>query len=290
MFNPEGAGIRWKAVLGYIIAAFVVVSIVKLLQVNGHQFRLAITSIQPLRLLAGLALLIGALGLNALGFSKLMQALKPGLSSKLSAAAWLSSTLAKYLPIGFGHAVGRGVIMSGHGVSVRTTVLAALAEQFMSILACVIVGAIAYAAGDVAAYDSATLVGGAIVVCAAAASVAMVFVVMVRRVQMRVRDGLGSFLCYLLAMVPYAVAYVIVVQPDQELRFVYELFVATVAGVATFLVPGGVGVRESVATSFATRDAATGVLAGMVAVRCLIFGAEVVGAVLGRYWLRRSEA
>jgi uncharacterized membrane protein YbhN (UPF0104 family) len=107
-----------------------------------------------------------------------------------------------------------------------------------------------------------------------------------RRILLRPACWLAALACYAMAMLPYAGAYLVLVEPAEPLRFIQALFAGTVAGVLAVLVPGGLGVRESVVAAWSGQDAAETVLAGVVAARALILAAEALAS-LGGHWMLR---
>lgn len=276
----------WRLAAAYALAALALYFCVRYLGVHGGRFAEAILHLSPARLALAFGLFALGLGLNAGGFAFANRALSATPSARVLAGAWLATLLVKYVPVGIGHVLGRGLMLSRHGVSARATAWVGLFEQALSLALCVAIAVLAHAATETAWRPLALglalagvglLLGGAWWLH--------------RRAVLRPMYWLAALACYAVAMLPYAGAYLTLVEPSEPLRFVQALFAGTVAGVLAVLVPGGLGVRESIIAAWSGQDAAEAVLAGVVAARGLILAAEALASLIGHWMLRpRSEA
>ncbi|MGO4260320.1 hypothetical protein [Lysobacter sp. TAB13] len=280
------SGKFWRLGLGYALAIAALVFAARYLGVQGPQFLQAIAAIDPGRLLLAFVLFALSLVFNAAAFASANRAFGVGVTGPRLSAVWLATLLAKYVPVGIGHVLGRGLMLSGFGVSSRTTVIVGVLEQGFSLSIC---AAIALAASAlICRPDGALWIG--------AAALLTVFVLIAaalligKRSTVKVVPLASSLFGYALAMLPYAGAYVLLVEPADTLGFIQALFAGTVAGVLAILVPGGLGVRESVIASMSGAAQASSVLAGVVAARALILASECVGTLAGHAWLRGNGA
>ncbi|MBX9400031.1 hypothetical protein K4L06_01820 [Lysobacter sp. BMK333-48F3] len=278
--TAERSGWR-RLAAAYALAALALYFCVRYLGVQGAGFVEALRRLPPAHLALALAWFALGLGVNALGFALANRALSVVAPARVLAGAWLATLLAKYVPVGIGHVLGRGLVLSRYGVPARATAWVGLFEQAVSLGLCAAIALLAYAAGHAAGWPvgSALAISGGGVLLGAAWWLR-------RRTALRPMLWLAALACYAIAMLPYAAAYLVLVQPAEPLRFVQALFAGTVAGVLAVLVPGGLGVRESVVAAWSGAGAAETVLAGVVAARALILSAEVLASLVGQALLR----
>jgi len=280
------SGRCWRLSLGYVLAVAALVFAAHYLGVQGAQFLQAIYAIEPGRLALGFLLFTLSLVLNAAAFASANRAFGVSIAGLRLSGVWLATLLAKYVPVGIGHILGRGLMLSGFGVAPRTTVIVSVLEQGFSLLICAVIALAASALMSRADYavwtGLAALLGIGILLLAVWA--------MRKRIEVRTAPLSASLLGYTLAMAPYAGAYVLLVEPAGTLTFIQALFAGTVAGVLAIMVPGGLGVRESVIASMSSAAQASTVLAGVAAARALILLSECFGTLVGHVLLRRAGA
>jgi hypothetical protein len=272
-----------RLVVGYALALVVVACAVRYVGVQAVPFLEAMAQIPVGRLLVSLCLFLLALFINAFAFALANRAFGVALSGHVVSGAWLSTLLAKYVPVGVGHVFGRGVVLSGYGVAVRTTAMVGLLEQVVSLALCASIALVAFA------YLSGALSVGTASFFLPIAVVAATMVAMYRkRIDIRVGALTASLACYGAAMLPYAMGYLILVDPAEPLRFIRALFAGTVAGVLAVFVPGGLGVRESAVVALSGGRVEI-VLAGTIAARALILVSEILASFFGHWLLRRAS-
>ncbi|UOF13908.1 hypothetical protein IEQ11_19560 [Lysobacter capsici] len=280
------SGKYWRLSLGYALAVAALVFAAHYLGVQGPQFLQAIYVIDPSRLALAFLLFTLSLVLNAAAFALANRAFGVSTAGLRLSGVWLATLLAKYVPVGIGHILGRGLMLSEFGIAPRTTVIVGVLEQGFSLLIC---AAIALAASalmsraDYAVWIGLAAVLGIGVLLSAAWAVR-------NRIGVRIVPLSASLLGYTFAMAPYAGAYVLLVEPASTLTFIQALFAGTVAGVLAIMVPGGLGVRESVIASMSSATQASTVLAGVASARALILLSECFGTLVGHVLLRRAGA
>lgn len=270
----------WRLGIGYAVAIAALAFAAHYLGVQGPQFVSALGAVEPGRLILAFGLFAASLAINALAFSLACRACDTTVRGRVLMGGWLSTLLAKYVPVGLGHVLGRGLVLARYGVPARTTLVTGVVEQGFSLAICTAIAIAAYALDrGLGAWFWVATVGAATAIA-----------VVAWRAIPQPRAGLlaGAWLGYALAMAPYAGAYALLVQPVDALKFLQALFAGTTAGVLAVLAPGGLGVRESIMASMSGPAHATAVLAGVVAARALILASECMGAVVGHALLRRA--
>ncbi|MBW8807370.1 MAG: hypothetical protein JF591_00760 [Lysobacter sp.] len=275
----------WRLTAGYVLALLVLACAIHYLGVQGDRFAIALGGLSIDRVVLALLLFVSTLAINATAFAFANRAFGVAAGRLALYGAWLATLLAKYVPVGIGHVLGRGLVLSGYGVSSRVTAMVGLLEQIVSLGLCAAIALLAFAYRSDAAMSGWLLLGLAIAMAVATgAAIAL-------RKHAAVKAGplLASLACYGAAMVPYCGAYLVLVDPAEPVRFVQALFAGTVAGVLAILVPGGVGVRESVTAALSGGVNAETVLAGVVAARALILASEVLASMFGHWCLRRAR-
>jgi hypothetical protein len=98
------------------------------------------------------------------------------------------------------------------------------------------------------------------------------------------RPYLASAALYVIALTPYAAAYVLLVGPNSLLGFVQSLFEGTVAGVLALLAPGGLGVRESWVAISQVEDGGKEMLGTLILARVLIIASEIAISFTAMAW------
>jgi hypothetical protein len=274
----------WRLAAGYVLALLVLACAIHYLGVQGDRFVAALGTLSIDRVLLALVLFVSTLAINATAFAFANRAFGVTAGGLALYGAWLATLLAKYVPVGIGHVLGRGLVLSRYGVSSRVTAMVGLLEQVFSLGLCVAIALLAFACRNDAATSGWLLLGATIVLVIGAA------IALRKRAKVKTGALLASLACYAAAMAPYAGAYLVLVDPVDPLRFVQALFAGTVAGVLAILVPGGVGVRESVTAALSGGVKAETVLAGVVAARALILASEVLASIFGHWCLRRARA
>lgn len=272
---------RIQLLAGYAIAIASIVFALRYLRVNTDHFLLALAGIELWRVGLAASLFLLVLAMNACAFAAAGRAFGMPISSRVLCAAWLSSLLAKYIPVGVGHVAGRGVVLASRGVSWRSIVATGVFEQAVSLLWCMLIAWSFHVMLPIASFA---------VVVPASLILGFMSVFVFRKMGFAV-NGLassGSVLLYSVAMLPYAIGYLVLVDPRDVFGFMSALFAGTVAGVLAIVSPGGLGVRESVTTAAASGEAG-GVLAGLLVARIVILATEICGSLLGGWWIVRGD-
>ncbi len=195
---------------------------------------------------------------------------------------WAATLLAKYVPGGVWHVVGRGLLLARSGVSARITASVGITEQCLSLGLCGLISvAFLCFALDLPWWAFALVVLGAIAMVVLPAP-------LLRWMHQSVRADLyrRALLGYFVGMIPYTLGYFVIVAPDLPVRFVGALFAGTVAGVLAILAPGGLGIRESATSLIAPSAQPAQLLAGLLAARALIIVVEILVSVVCMRLLR----
>lgn len=213
--------------------------------------------------------------INREAFLQLCRALGIQLPSKALRAAWGKSLLAKYVPGGVWQIVGRAMVMTRMNVSRSRAVTASLIEQMLSLAICTLIAVVALMAlhGLLLLAVGMTMMG------------AITLFLSSRLPQLEShKHAACAILLYTIAMPFYLGAYAILATGTPLLDLTAQLFTGTVAGMLVFFVPGGLGIRESVATLIAS-SATSKLLAAMIAVRLATVAIEAcisLAALIGR--------
>lgn len=274
----------WRLATGYVLALLVLACAIHYLGVQGDRFVTALGALSIDRAVFALLMFVLTLVINATAFAFASRAFGVTAGGLALYGAWWATLLAKYVPVGIGHVLGRGWVLSSYGVSSRTTAVVGLLEQVFSLGLCAAIALLAFACRS----DAAML--GWLLFALAIAMVVGAAIALRKRAAIQAGALLASLAWYAAAMVPYCGAYLVLVDPAEPLRFVQALFAGTVAGVLAILVPGGLGVRESVTAALSGDVNTETVLAGVVAARALILASEVLASILGHWCLRRARA
>jgi hypothetical protein len=276
----------WKIWLGYGLAAAAIVFAARYLGLNRSAFISAISELAPTSLLLATVAFALHVLINAMAFAPLNHAFGVSARSSTLTRTWAATLLAKYIPGGIWHVVGRGLLLAKLGVPARTTAAVGMAEQGISLALCALIAAAFFWMFVAASWWRLALVG--------IGSLALIFVpprvFTLFRHPLRAELFRRALLGYAIAMVPYALGYVVIVAPEAPARFLGALFAGTIAGVLALPVPGGLGIRESATSLLALSAQPARLFAGMLAARALIFGVEVLVSLLSLRGLRRRNA
>lgn len=279
---PPAARSRLRLAAGYAIAAAALAFAFRYLHVNGSQFVSALAAIEPAAVFTSVLCFSLVLAVNASAFAAAGKAFGISAARADLGAAWLASLLSKYIPVGVGHIAGRGVLLASRGVGWRPIVATGVFEQVVSIAWCALL-----------AWGMHVRSGWPILVALGVAVGAgtLVSARTLRSIGVASQKACAlSVLLYGAAMLPYALGYLVLVEPVDAARFVSALFAATVAGVLAVVAPGGLGVRESLTAALSLEPEASGVVAGLLVARLLIIVTEVAGTLAGGWWLVRGQA
>lgn len=205
--------------------------------------------------------------LNREGFVLLCKALDSGLPPDAIRRIWGRSLLTKYVPGGVWQLVGRGLQMRKLGSLNNSAVLSGIIEQCLSLALCLTIALCAYLALSGHPVLAVTLA----ILFAATLWLAPRLLPWARHSAALRR---ATFL-YAAAMPFYLAAYACVVTQLPLLDLSAYLFTGTLAGMAAFMVPGGIGVRESIVSLLAADKNAL-LLAAMMLVRLLTLGVEIL--------------
>lgn len=277
--TPSGRRRALRLVLGYLLAAAAIFYAIRYGARGWPDFWVSMTHLQPWRLLLSVVACLLALAINASAFSVACRTQSRQGSFQVWGGAWLGTLLSKYIPIGVGHVVGRGAVLYGQGVTVAQSVRLGIFEQGVSLLWC------------------ALIASAVLPISGPARALCVVSILMLFAGTLRIlgewggvmRFGLLSAALYGMAMLPYALAYLVVITPPDVSHFIGALFSATLIGTLTFLAPGGLGVREAGVSMFFSDVQPSNILAGMIATRGLIVLSEVLATGFGQWLLVRSR-
>jgi len=255
--------------LGYALAAAAILFSLHYAAVNAADFALALREISFGAVAASLGLFCLQIAINAVAFAYLNQAFGVTSDKLKIARIWSGTLLAKYVPGGLWHVVGRGMILSRLGIPARTTFFTGLAEQSASLLICALVAVVSF----VMIQPQAPVVAwGA---CIVLPTVCAVVTLLAAKKFTDVAAAAISLLLYAMAMVPYTLGYFCLISPNDPLRAVAALFAGTVAGVV-IPVPGGLGVRESVASLLSASVDTPRIFGGFLVARVIILVSEAL--------------
>lgn len=272
-----------KVWFGYALALAAVFFVAQYLNVNVAAFVAGMKAVAPSAALLALVLFLLHVAINAVSFAWLNHAGGARLPAAVLGQVWAMSLFAKYVPGGIWHVVGRGLLLNRLGLPVRFSGVMGIVEQAVSLSICLVTAASFH-----------FLVGGNTPLGLACALLGLTGIVAVGGFAMpRLVGGLSwrpwiyAVAGYALAMVPYALGYLVLTRPDDALRFVSALFLGTLAGVLALPVPGGLGVREAGVALLASSGGAGPLMGAMVFARLLILTAEAllagIGLVLSRW-------
>lgn len=267
---------RLRLVVGYGIAVAAVYFTVRRLDLSASDLWLSISAQKGWSLLAVLFLFLLHGAMNAVAFGWLLRSFGANSSIATSASAWGVSVLAKYIPGGIWQVVGRGVVLHRQGVASLVMLRVSILEQVISLTACVAVMLVASRISGGGIYLAAWSLGPVMLLIA----ISLPWWVSRSLGILRARAYVFATMIYVLALAPYAAAYLLLVLPGNRAGFVQHLFEGTVAGILALFAPGGLGVRESwVAISEVEADGGQ-VLAALILARVLIIISEVALTVL----------
>lgn len=277
MASSSALASRYRLIAGYAIALLAGGFLVRQVISHWGEYSTSLSDVRGWSMAVALASALLGLWLNAWSFGAACRACGVDLPRRTLCGAWLGTLVSKYAPIGVGHVVGRGIALSQHGVSSGATVKVGIFEQGVSLAWCGVIALIAFCASE--PWSSGL---GMVVLLFALMTIALL---LVRVSTTRFKWWGISAAGYGVAMVPYALTYVVLVAPNELAAFIAALFSGTIAGVAAFVVPGGLGVRELVASLLMRDGDAARTVAGMAAARAIIVVAEVLGTVAGQRML-----
>lgn len=204
-------------------------------------------------------LMLGHTLLNRAAFTRLSQAMGVEMTPASLRRIWGRSLLAKYVPGGIWQIVGRAVLMKKYGVRHSQAIAIGLAEQLVSLSTCIFLAAAAFAALK-NHFSAAAIV----------LALGLIFITLSCHLPFIHDRGAAkrAFALYLLAMPFYLAAYSTMAKGVPLIDLTTQLFAGTAAGMMAFFVPGGLGVRESVATLLSSSQSSS-LLAAMVSVRLI---------------------
>lgn len=221
--------------------------------------------------------------LNRAAFTQLGQAMGTGMTPTSLQRIWGQSLLAKYIPGGVWQIVGRAVLMKKYGVRHSQAVAVGLTEQLISLTTCILLATSALLALRTSLAMAAAILALGLFFIARGAHLPWI--------QQRAQ-GKRAFALYVLAMPFYLAAYAAMAKGVPIIELTTQVFTGTAAGMIAFFVPGGLGVRESVATMLAPSHSAN-LLTAMVAVRLITILVETgvnLTASLQRADLQQSQS
>ena len=272
---------RWRSlriIAGYAVALAAILATVSFLDLDWQSFRFHVNKIPGSAILLAALMFLAHTVINAAAFGVLLRAFNPSASVRESAASWLSTMLAKYIPGGVWHFLSRGVLLHRAGVTKQDIFFSGALEQAISISSAFTIALLLVAWNSSSwlyvGILAASMITGGLIVLGARAKISGA----VDR-----ETFLRSCFLYTISMIPYAAGYVLIVQPDRLLDFLGWLFVATSGGMAALITPGGLGVREAILSAPADPVDGQAIFAAVMAVRVTIILTEALassGAIL----------
>lgn len=275
---------RWRTWLGYGLGVAAALFAASHLGLDDGDVDRAIRALEPWRVVVFTALLGMHLWLNAIAFGFLFESAQTGISPALARRAWLGSLLAKYIPGGIWQIVGRGALLAKYGLTVKVATATGIVEQVLSLSWCFLIALLSWAWVD-----------GHDMIAYASAMVALLIWLWIPALgrkwlpSVAARPLQRSVALYGLAMLPFALAYLVLLVPNEALQYVMALFAGTIAGALALFAPGGLGVREASVALLAQGADGGRLLVGMALARLLILAVEVVASIVGIELLRRSR-
>lgn len=252
--------------LGYTIAIATVWFTSQIIGTGLNELVHAPTTASITGMVASLLLMLAHTLCNREAFLVLCHSMDSGVDDRQLRLVWGRSLLAKYVPGGIWQLVGRAMQLRQLNARHNSAYYSGLAEQAISLGLCLgiaaITGLLLFEQPALAAAAAALTVVGAIVSCHLLPGIACR------------RHLAKAFALYALAMPLYLAAYACIATTMPLVELSARLFAGTSAGMLAFLVPGGLGVRESVASLMGAEQAST-LLAAMVLVRLLVLAVEI---------------
>ncbi len=271
--------------LGYGVAAGAVGYGIASSGLDWQEARSAAQFISIWTCLAAFLAFLAHTSINAIAFGVLLQGgSRNPVSLRAGAVSWAVSVTAKYVPGGIWHVVARGVLLARLGVGARMVAMTGVAEQLLSLfwtlgLAVVFLCAAGVLGSDVA---SALLASGAVLLCGVGWFLGGWGGIDRRRLAV-------SGALYLVAMAPFALGYLVLINPDRPFDLVGWLFAGTAGGTLAVIVPGGLGVREAILVQPIPGGSAAAVMTAALVARSLILLGELVISVAASAILLRSR-
>lgn len=197
---------------------------------------------------------------NREAFLQLCRSMDSGVADNSLRLLWGRSLLAKYVPGGIWQLVGRAMLLRQLNARHNSAYYSGLVEQTISLALCLSIATIA----SLLLLSHPALAALAVAVIALAVAIACWLLpgIASRRHLRR------ALLLYTLAMPFYLAAYACIATTLPVVELAARLFAGTSAGMLAFIVPGGLGVRESVASLLGNGQASS-LLAAMITVRLI---------------------
>lgn len=254
-----------RAIAGYGLAIAAILFTANSLKIGWHNLELSGKSNLPWRPLAGsiVLLLIHTL-LNRKAFLSLCKATAIDLPENTLRRIWGRSLLTKYVPGGIWQIASRAVLMKSQGVLSSRALATGVAEQLISITVCAVLALSATSALYWTNWH------GFFVLMAGLTSVLATSHL---RWFTNQKIARRAMLLYISAMPCYLFAYSILASDVPLIQLCAQLFTGTLAGMLVFFVPGGLGIRESVATLL-NNDTTSNIMGAMIAARLVTIAIE----------------
>jgi len=221
-------------------------------------------SISLKTIVAAAFLVLGHSLLNRAAFAHLSLAMGVHMTPASLQRIWGQSLLAKYIPGGIWQIIGRAVLMKKYGIRHSQSVAIGLAEQLISFYICILLATSAFIALRVSLWMGAITLTLGLAVMAPGWHLPWI--------QHR-SPAKRALALYILAMPFFLAAYAAIATDVPILELTRQVFTGTAAGMAAFFVPGGLGIRESVAAMLAPSHSAS-LLTAMVATRLITIVVE----------------
>lgn len=224
---------------------------------------------------AALLLLAHAL-INREGFLTLSKSMGIAMTPTALRRLWGQSLLTKYIPGGIWQILGRSMLMKSQGIPHKNAITVGLVEQVISLMICSLLALAAFLAMRVAIWIAIFVL--------AAGALALALVCKTPWIK-HSSTGLLAVVLYAVAMPFYFGAYALLAAGVPLLALCAQLFAGTVAGMLVFFAPGGLGIRESVATLF-DAGATSGLLGALIAARMVMIAVETGVMLTTLIWSR----
>ena len=258
-----------RLLLGYGLAIAALLFTAQTLNIEISQLGKFPNALTTPAIIASAGCMLCHILLNREGFVLLCNSLESGVSPTALRRAWAMSILTKYIPGGLWQLVGRGLLMRRLGSKHSSSISSGLLEQAISMSLCLSIAAVIY-----------LVISHKLFLAAAATAlfsiVAWLLSCLLPVVRQR-KTFLKSVTTYGCAMAFFFGTYALLIPDLPPLELAMNLFSGTLAGMIAFIVPGGIGIRESAISALASDRAAqlftVAIIARVitVSVECLVF-------------------
>ena len=258
----------WRTVAGYALAIASILVLAFFFELDYETGVEAIATLNTFQVFSCFLLVVLHLWLASLAFCLSLERFSPSIHPRRCRSLWFATLLAKYLPGGIWNPVTRGGLLMAEGVPLSAVTWVSLLEQGSTLISTVLLAILIWSFSQAPSGPSAVWLSLAFVLAFSFWSVAL-FWLGFKRHAMKISA------CYAASMASFALAYIALFTPADPLAFSAALFGSTAAGIAAIPAPSGLGVRESALSISMNSDDISGAMAMALAVRLIIFIAEI---------------